>query len=145
MIELAYLIPNAVPEITTHYCIGVLWTLPVQLQFTYVVLAAAVVIRDIRVPWKRFGIYALVILAGWYARVSAFHPSSGPSLTYLPELERLSLGGCSVVRSRGNIQLEKMAESSTHCTIRHPYRCFKSCCRSDAHKRFRSAVVVQRL
>lgn len=69
IVELAYEIPNAVPEVTSHYCIGVLWTVPVQLQFTYVVLAATVVIRDIRNPWKRFGIYTAVILVGWYAKV----------------------------------------------------------------------------
>jgi hypothetical protein len=69
IVELAYQIPNSVPEILPHYCIGVLWTIPVQLQFTYVVLAATVVIRDIRNPRKRFGVYAVVILAGWYARV----------------------------------------------------------------------------
>jgi hypothetical protein len=78
IVELAYLIPNAVPEINAHYCIGVLWTIPVQLQNTYVVLAATVVIRDIRTPWKRFGLYTLVILAGWYARVS---PNLSPSNT----------------------------------------------------------------
>jgi hypothetical protein len=76
IVELAYLIPNAVPEIVSHYCIGVLWTVPVQLQFTYVVLAATVVIRDVRNPWKRFGIYTLVILAGWYARVCTLLLSS---------------------------------------------------------------------
>jgi hypothetical protein len=69
IVELAYMIPNAVPEITSHYCIGVLWTVPVQLQYTYVVLGATVVIRDVRNPWKRFGVYTVVILAGWYARV----------------------------------------------------------------------------
>lgn len=46
-----------------------LLTVPLQLQFTYVALAATVVIRDIKNPWKRFGIYAIVILAGRYARV----------------------------------------------------------------------------
>lgn len=69
IVELAYLIPNAVPEISSHYCIGVLWTIPVQLQFTYVVLAATVVVQEIRNPWKRFGVFTLVILVGWYARV----------------------------------------------------------------------------
>ena len=92
IIELLYLMPNAIPEIVTHYCIGVLWTVPVQLQFvrtlldafrlgniwlkfpvqTYVVLTATVLIRDIKNPWKRFGFYAFVILSGWYARVSLF-------------------------------------------------------------------------
>lgn len=70
LIELAYLMPNAIPEVVTHYCIGVLWTVPVQLQFTYVVLTAAVMIRDIKNPWKRFGFYTIMILTGWYAKVS---------------------------------------------------------------------------
>lgn len=83
IVELAYQIPNAAPEITSHYCIGVLWTIPVQLQYTYVVLAATVVMRDIRHPWKRFGIYALVILAGWYARVRVTLPILGSMLILL--------------------------------------------------------------
>lgn len=70
IVELAYAIPNVIPEIVSHYCIGVLWTVPVQLQFTYVVLTATVLIREIKTPWKRFGFYTLVILAGWYAKVS---------------------------------------------------------------------------
>ncbi|KAK5126407.1 hypothetical protein LTR85_010643 [Meristemomyces frigidus] len=68
IIELLYLMPNAIPEIVTHYCIGVLWTVPVQLQFTYVVLTAAVLIRDIKNPWKRFGFYTLMIVSSWYAK-----------------------------------------------------------------------------
>lgn len=70
IIELLYLMPNAIPEIVTHYCIGVLWTVPVQLQFTYVVLTAAVLIRDIKNPYKRFGFYTLMIVSSWYAKVS---------------------------------------------------------------------------
>ncbi|KAK6389487.1 hypothetical protein LTR65_006658 [Meristemomyces frigidus] len=68
IIELLYLMPNAIPEIVSHYCIGVLWTVPVQLQFTYMVLTAAVLIRDIKNPWKRFGFYALMIVSSWYAK-----------------------------------------------------------------------------
>ncbi|KAH9828472.1 Glycosyl hydrolases family 16 [Teratosphaeria destructans] len=68
IIQLAYLMPNAIPEIVSHYCIGVLWTVPVQLQFTYVVLGASVLIRDIKKPWKRFGFYTVVILTAWYAK-----------------------------------------------------------------------------
>ena len=37
LIQLAYVIPNAIPENVSHYCIGVLWTVPIQLQFTYVI------------------------------------------------------------------------------------------------------------
>ncbi|KAF2862309.1 glycoside hydrolase family 16 protein [Piedraia hortae CBS 480.64] len=68
LIELAYLMPNAVPAIVSHYCVGVLWTVPVQLQFTYQILLATVMIRDICTPYKRFGFYALAIILGWYAR-----------------------------------------------------------------------------
>ncbi|WPH03549.1 Glycosyl hydrolases family 16 [Acrodontium crateriforme] len=68
LVELAYAMPNVIPEVVQHYCIGVLWTVPVQLQFTYVVLAGAVLIRDIKNPYKRFGFYALMIATGWYAK-----------------------------------------------------------------------------
>jgi hypothetical protein len=46
------------------------------LQFSWVVLGATVVIRDVKNPWKRFGFYTVVIVAGWYARVcqSNFFP-----------------------------------------------------------------------
>jgi hypothetical protein len=70
MVELGYLYPGAVPEVVPHYCIGVLWTVPVQLQMTYVVLVAAVLIRNVKTPWKRFAFYTAFIVTGWYARVS---------------------------------------------------------------------------
>jgi peptidoglycan/LPS O-acetylase OafA/YrhL len=94
IVELAYLIPNAVPEIVSHYCIGVLWTIPVQLQYTYVVLAATVVIRDIRNPWKRFGVYGLVILAGWYARVCTPSPTFNFNLRLNTNWFYQSWGAC---------------------------------------------------
>ncbi|KAL1296791.1 hypothetical protein AAFC00_000252 [Neodothiora populina] len=66
-IELAYLIPNAAPRIVEHYCVGVLWTVPVQLQFSYTALLAVVIVRDIKTPYKRFLVYAIAILTNWYA------------------------------------------------------------------------------
>jgi hypothetical protein len=48
MVELAYSFPNVIPEVVQHYCIGVLWTVPIQLQFTYVVLLAAVMGKNAR-------------------------------------------------------------------------------------------------
>ena len=66
-LQLFYLIPNAAPQLTWNYCTGVLWTIPVQLQNTWVVLLGAVVIREIKTPWKRFGYYAFVMINGWYA------------------------------------------------------------------------------
>lgn len=70
LFQLAYLMPNAIPEVVSHYCIGVLWTVPIQLQFTYVVLIGAVLIRAVKTPWKRASFYFFVIACGWYARVS---------------------------------------------------------------------------
>lgn len=67
VLELAYLIPNAAPQIVEHYCVGVLWTVPVQLQFSYTALLAAVIIRDIRNTYKRFIVYAIAIVTNWYA------------------------------------------------------------------------------
>jgi hypothetical protein len=66
-IELAYLFPNAAPSVINNYCVGVLWTIPVQLQFSFVTIVAAIMIRDIKTPWKRIGFYLVTVLAGWYA------------------------------------------------------------------------------
>ena len=67
LLELAYMIPNAVPRITFNYCIGVLWTIPVQLQGSWLILLAVIVIREVRSPWKRFGFYAFCVINHWYA------------------------------------------------------------------------------
>lgn len=67
IIELMYIIPNAVPQITFNYCIGVLWTIPVQLQNSWTSLLAVIVIREIKTPWKRMCYYAFCIINHWYA------------------------------------------------------------------------------
>ncbi|KAK5135920.1 hypothetical protein LTR08_004378 [Meristemomyces frigidus] len=66
-LQLFYLIPNAAPQLTWNYCTGVLWTIPVQLQNSWVVLLGVVVIKEIKTPWKRFGYYAFCIINNWYA------------------------------------------------------------------------------
>jgi hypothetical protein len=68
ILELLYLIPNAAPQITFHYCTGVLWTIPVQLQGTWLMLLGVIVIREIKTPWKRFAYYLMCIITNWYAR-----------------------------------------------------------------------------
>jgi hypothetical protein len=68
VLELLYLIPNAAPQITFHYCTGVLWTIPVQLQGTWLMLLGVIVIREIKTPWKRFAYYLFCIVTNWYAR-----------------------------------------------------------------------------
>lgn len=67
VIELMYIIPNAVPQITFNYCIGVLWTIPVQLQNSWTSLLAVIVLREIKTPWKRMAYYAFCIIQHWYA------------------------------------------------------------------------------
>lgn len=67
MFDIAYLIPNAAPAIVPYYCIGVLWTIPVQLQNSYTVLLGAVMIKEIKTSWKRFAFYTFVIVNYWYA------------------------------------------------------------------------------
>jgi len=67
VLELMYLIPNAAPIITFNYCTGVLWTIPVQLQGSWLTLLAVIVIREIKTPWKRFAFYAFCIVNHWYA------------------------------------------------------------------------------
>jgi hypothetical protein len=67
-LELIYLIPNAQPQITFNYCTGVLWTIPVQLDGSWQALLGAIIFREVKTPWKRFGYYFIVILTHWYAR-----------------------------------------------------------------------------
>ncbi|KAI8933488.1 hypothetical protein NX059_009226 [Plenodomus lindquistii] len=67
LVELMYLIPSGVPKIINTYCIGVLWTIPVQLQNSWTSLLAVIVIREIKTPWKRMTYYAFCILMHWYA------------------------------------------------------------------------------
>ncbi|KAF2757839.1 hypothetical protein EJ05DRAFT_420984, partial [Pseudovirgaria hyperparasitica] len=68
MLELGFLIPNGFPQIVFHYCTGVLWTVAVQLQSTWLILLSILVIREIRNPWKRMSFYAFCIVNGWYAQ-----------------------------------------------------------------------------
>lgn len=67
IIELAYVYPNAAPGVVPHYCVGILWSVPVQLQFSYTTLLAAVIVREIKTSWKRFAIYFFCIVNSWYA------------------------------------------------------------------------------
>lgn len=68
VLELIFLIPNAVPQITFNYCTGVLWTIAVQLQGSWLVLLGVIVVREIKTPWKRFCYYAFIIINHWYAQ-----------------------------------------------------------------------------
>ncbi|CAN9256946.1 unnamed protein product [Alternaria alternata] len=68
VLELMFLVPNAVPQITLHYCTGVLWTIAVQLQGSWLVLLGAVVVYEIKTPWKRMCYYAFCLVNHWYAQ-----------------------------------------------------------------------------
>ena len=68
VLELMFLVPNAVPQITLHYCTGVLWTIAVQLQGSWLVLLGAVVVYEIKTPWKRMCYYAFCLINHWYAQ-----------------------------------------------------------------------------
>lgn len=67
VIELVFLIPNAVPQMTFNYCTGILWTIPVQLQGSWTTILAVIVVYEIKGPWKRFLYYAICISFNWYA------------------------------------------------------------------------------
>jgi hypothetical protein len=67
ILELGYLIPNKAPGIVNHYCVGVLWTIPVQLQCSYTTLLGAVMVREIKSHWKRFAFYSWCIVVNWYS------------------------------------------------------------------------------
>jgi len=66
VLQLAYLIPNAAPNIAYNYCTGVLWTIPVQLQGAWQTLLGLIVIVECKTPWKRFCFYAFAIVNHWY-------------------------------------------------------------------------------
>ncbi|KAF9692302.1 hypothetical protein EKO04_009654 [Ascochyta lentis] len=68
ILELIYIIPNAVPQITFNYCTGVLWTIAVQLQGSWLVLLGAIVVREMKTTWKRMAFYIFCMLNHWYAR-----------------------------------------------------------------------------
>ncbi|PSN64861.1 hypothetical protein BS50DRAFT_555040 [Corynespora cassiicola Philippines] len=68
ILELVYLIPNAMPQITFYYCTGVLWTIAVQLQGTWLVLLGAIVVYEIKSPWKRMVYYIFCMINHWYAQ-----------------------------------------------------------------------------
>ncbi|KAF1358095.1 hypothetical protein EJ07DRAFT_126129 [Lizonia empirigonia] len=68
ILELIYLIPNAVPQITFNYCTGVLWTIAVQLQGSWLVLLGAIVVREMKTAWKRMAFYMFCMVNHWYAR-----------------------------------------------------------------------------
>ncbi|EDU41793.1 conserved hypothetical protein [Pyrenophora tritici-repentis Pt-1C-BFP] len=68
ILELMFLVPNAVPQITLHYCTGVLWTIAVQLQGSWLVLLGAVVVYEIKTPWKRMAYYSFCLINHWYAQ-----------------------------------------------------------------------------
>jgi hypothetical protein len=68
VLELVYLIPNGVPQISYNYCTGVLWTIPVQLQGSWQTLLDTIVIYEIKNPWKRGAYYTFCILTNWYAQ-----------------------------------------------------------------------------
>lgn len=67
-LELVYLVPNAQPQITFNFCTGVLWTIPVQLDGSWIAMLGVVVFYEIKNPYKRFSYYFIVILTHWYAR-----------------------------------------------------------------------------
>lgn len=68
VLELVYLLPNAAPQITYNYCTGVLWTIPVQIEGSWITLLGCIVVREIKTPWKRMAYYAFCIVNHWYAQ-----------------------------------------------------------------------------
>jgi hypothetical protein len=50
ILELVYLVPNAIPQITYNYCTGVLWNIASQLQGSWLVLCGVIVIYEIKTP-----------------------------------------------------------------------------------------------
>lgn len=67
VIALLFVKPPNLPSIIYNYCTGVLWTIPISLQMSWLIFLGVIVIREIKTPWKRFGYYAFCIVNSWYA------------------------------------------------------------------------------
>ena len=67
-LKLIYLVPNGQPQITFNFCTGVLWTIPVQLDGSWIAMLGVIVFYEIKNPYKRFSYYFIVIATHWYAR-----------------------------------------------------------------------------
>lgn len=66
-LALLFVQPPQLPEIIYNYCTGVLWTLPVSIQGSWLIFLGVIVVREIKTPWKRFGYYFFCMLNSWYA------------------------------------------------------------------------------
>ncbi|PWN26366.1 hypothetical protein BDZ90DRAFT_53078 [Jaminaea rosea] len=58
--------PNTPPQISL-YATGILWTVPLIVQYSWTVFLCALVAREIVNPIKRYTFYALCWLCSWYA------------------------------------------------------------------------------
>lgn len=67
LLALLFIIPNALPRIIYNYCTGVLWTIPVNIQYSWLCFLGVVVIRESKSASKRFLYYSICISANWYA------------------------------------------------------------------------------
>ena len=83
VLELVFLIPNAVPQISLHYCTGVLWAVTVQLQGTWLVLLGVMIVYEIKSPWKRMGFSTFCLVNHWYAQSWGSYLWFGLALTDL--------------------------------------------------------------
>lgn len=67
LLALLFIIPNALPRIIYNYCTGVLWTIPVNIQYSWLCFLGVVVIKESKSAVKRFLYYGICILTNWYA------------------------------------------------------------------------------
>lgn len=67
-LALLFVQPPQLPGIIYNYCTGVLWTIPVSIEGSWLIFLGVIVIREIKTPWKRFGYYAFCMANGWYAQ-----------------------------------------------------------------------------
>ncbi|BFZ57697.1 hypothetical protein PYCC9005_004750 [Savitreella phatthalungensis] len=66
-LALMWVTPPQLPQIIYNYCTGVLWTIPVTIQGSWLIFLGVIVVKEIKNPHKRFVYYGVCMLLSWYA------------------------------------------------------------------------------
>lgn len=66
-LTLWFMQPPSITPFITHYATGILWTVPVIVQSSWTVYICALIAREIKKPWKRYGFYLTVLTLEWWS------------------------------------------------------------------------------
>lgn len=64
---LLWVTPPTLPKIIYNYCTGVLWTIPVTIQGSWLIFLGVIIVKEIKNAKKRFFYYFCCMTLSWYA------------------------------------------------------------------------------